>query len=425
MSHTNLPTPPSKPAEPAALKPWLRPIYSLTIPDYRLLWLGQLCTSMGQWMDQVCRGWLIYELTGSPLLLGAVTACRAIPLLLFGIAAGVVADRYGKKAQLVIAQIGNAAINLLLAVLVTTHQVAVWHIFATALVAGTLQAFQQPARNALISDLVGERHILNAVALNSAVLNLSRSLGPAIAGFLIAQVGADGSYYVQALVYAVATLWTVQMHLPASADADRDRHHGSLWAGLREGFDFVGEHRELKIVLILALAPLLLGQPYGNLMPVFAKDVLKVGSQGLGLLLAAPGVGAVLGAAGVATFSHTGARGRFMLGGAAAFGLCIVGLAFAPWMAVALPLLGIAGFANTTYNALANSYIQTAAPPHLRGRVMSIYLLNRGLVPLGTLAAGTRATFFDVRTALAVMGASCTLLVVWIALAAPSIRRIE
>ncbi len=409
-----------------SLRPWLRPFVSLTIPDYRLLWLGQACTSLGQWMDQVCRGWLVYELTGSPLLLGAVTATRAMPLMLFGVLAGVVADRFGRKAQLVISQVGNAAINLLLAVLVTLHQVEVWHIFATAFIAGTLQAFQQPARQALISDLVGDRHIVNAIALNSAVLNLSRSVGPAIAGILIAQVGADGSYYVQAVVYLVATLWTIQMRVPKLTEREeRRRHEGSIWQGLREGFDFIGEHPAIKWVLVLALAPLLLAQPYTSLLPVFAKQAMGVGSEGLGLLFAAPGIGAILGAFCVASIGNIPVRGRFMLGGAALFGLTIMGLALAPWMGVALPLLAVSGFANTGYNALANSYLQTAAPPHLRGRVVSIYLLNRGLVPLGTLLAGSLASLFDARLALALMGGSCALLVLWIAAAAPAVRRIE
>ncbi|MSQ10567.1 MAG: MFS transporter [Dehalococcoidia bacterium] len=418
-------TAPTAPATPPSNeKAWRRAFQSLAVRDYRLLWLGQASTSMGQWMDQVCRGWLIYELTGSPLLLGAVTATRAVPMVLFGIAAGVVADRFGRKGQLLVAQAGNAFIELMLGVLVLTQQIEVWHVFAAAFAAGTLQAFQQPARQALISDLVGERLIVNAIALNSAVLNMSRSVGPAIAGLLIAQVSVGGAYLVQSLLYASATLWTMQMRVPETREQARQRRELQLWAGLREGFRYIADHREIKIVLLLALAPLMLAQPYTSLLPVFAKEELDVGPEGLGMLFSAPGIGAVIGAFGVATFGRVGRRGTLMLAGAAAFGLSILGISMAPWLSVALPLLAVSGFANTSYNAFANSFLQTATPPQLRGRVMSIYLLDRGLVPLGTLLAGTLATVFDARVAMGLMGASCALLVVAVALLAPSVRRI-
>jgi MFS family permease len=187
---------------------------SLRIRDYRLLWLGQISTSLGQWMDQVTRGWLIYQLTGSPLQLGLATATRGLPLLLFGVIAGAYADRSGRKTQLIVAQVTNAALNILLASLVLMHRVQPWHVYATGFMAGTVQAFQQPARQTLVSDIVGERNLMNALALNSAALNGSRAIGPAIAGGFISAIGVQGSYYVQGLMYAVATLWTAQMVVP-------------------------------------------------------------------------------------------------------------------------------------------------------------------------------------------------------------------
>ncbi len=195
----------------------VRTFESLALRDYRFLWLGQLSTSMGQWMDQVARSWLIYDLTHSPLQLGLVSAARGLPILAFGTVAGVVADRYGRKAQLIIAQSVNAFLNVILATLILTGHVQLWHIYVTAVLAGTVQAFQQPARQVLISDLVGERQLLNAVALNSAALNLSRSVGPAIGGILIHALGVDFSYFIQAGFCALATLWTVQIRVPQSA----------------------------------------------------------------------------------------------------------------------------------------------------------------------------------------------------------------
>jgi MFS family permease len=199
----------------------VRTFQSLALRDYRLLWLGMAGTSMGQWLDQVARSWLIYELTDSPLMLGAVGAMRAVPMLLFGVVAGVVADQYGRKAQLIIAQLTNVCFNLILATLVATRLVQPWHVFVSAFLTGTVQAFQLPARQALIYDLVGKEYLLNAVALNSVVFNLMRSVGPAVAGFLIALVGIDGSYYAQATLFLLATVWTIQIRVPAEEKQPR------------------------------------------------------------------------------------------------------------------------------------------------------------------------------------------------------------
>ena len=402
-----------------------RPFVSLQFRDYRLLWLGQLCTSMGQWMDQVARGWLVYDLTGSPLLLGAVTATRAVPLLFFGVLAGVVTDRFGRKSQLIISQIGNGLINLLLAILVLTHHVEVWHVFATGFVAGTLQAFQQPARQALISDLVGDRYIMNAVALNSAVLNLSRSIGPAVAGYLIAWVGSDGSYFAQSLVYFVATIWTFQMRVPQKSLAQERNRERSLLAGLQEGFRYIRNNETVMMLLVLALVPLLLGQPYSSLLPVFAKEVLSIGAQGLGFLYTAAGLGALIGALYIAATGQFQHRGRLLLGGAGLFGVGLVGLSLSSWLPISLACLAIIGFANTSYNALANTILQTGTPPELRGRVLSVYLLNRGLVPLGTLFAGILATWFHAPIAIGVMGTACALLALSAALRVPTLWELE
>jgi MFS family permease len=194
--------------------------------------LGQLSTSMGQWMDQVTRSWLIYVLTHSPLQLGLVSTVRGIPLIAFGAIAGAVADRHGRKAQLIIAQVVNALLNIILATLVLTGSVQPWHIYVTDFLTGTMQAFQQPARQVLINDLVGRGLLLNAIALNSAALNLSRSVGPALSGALIHALGVDMSYFIQAGLFALATVWTVQIRVPESRRSPEDSKHlanQSLW----------------------------------------------------------------------------------------------------------------------------------------------------------------------------------------------------
>ncbi len=235
---------------------------SLRLRDYRLLCLGQFSTSMGQWMDQMTRSWLMYQITGSALQLGVATALRGLPLLFFGILAGAVADRADRKNQLIVAQVTNAILNVILATLVLLHRVQPWHVYVTGFLAGTVQAFQQPARQTLISDIVGARHLMNALALNSMALNVSRAVGPALAGVLIALVGAHGSYYTQAAMFVLATLWTVQMAIPErspeSAEVRREPFMRSIVAGLA----FVARDRDIRTLMILAHGPLTLGMPY-------------------------------------------------------------------------------------------------------------------------------------------------------------------
>src|SRR5215467_9138843 len=252
---------------------------SLTIRDYRLLWLGQVDTSLGQWMDSITRGYLIYHITNSPMQLGLAAAMRGIPLFLFGIVAGAVADRSGRKAQLIIAQVTNALLNCILATLVITNRVQPWHVYVTGFLVGTVQAFQNPARQTLVSDIAGSKHLINALALNSMALNSSRAIGPAFAGLLIATVGVHGSYYVQAVMFLFATVWTMQMRVPERGRESTLVATEPLLQSIKGGFAYVNANNNIRAQLILALGPLTLGTPFTNMMPIFASDVLHGGAQ--------------------------------------------------------------------------------------------------------------------------------------------------
>src|SRR5215471_13692752 len=273
---------------------------SLRSRDYRLLWLAQLATSMGQWMDQMTRGWLMYELTGSALELGLATALRGLPLLFFGILAGAVADRSNRKSQLIMAQVINALLNVILATLVLLHRVQPWHVYVTGFLAGIVQAFQQPARQTLISDIVGARYLLNALALNAMALNVARAIGPAMAGILIALTGTHGSYYVQAIMFVLATLWTIQMVVPERSPESAAARREPFWHSVTAGLAFVVQDHDIRTLMILAHGPLTLGMSYMRLLPIFAKDVLHGGASMQGLLLTIIGIGSVLGSSWVA-----------------------------------------------------------------------------------------------------------------------------
>ena len=402
----------------------VRTFESLSLIDYRLLWLGQLSTSMGQWMDQTARSWLVYSITNSPLQLGLVSAIRGAPLLIFGVVAGVAADRYGRKAQLVIAQVVNAILNIALATLILTGHVQVWHIYVTGFLAGTVQAFQQPARQVLINDLVKGKHLMNAIALNSAAFNVSRSLGPAICGVLISAFGVDISYFIQAALYAFATLWTIQIKVPEHVAPKRDGADladQSLLGSAREGFSYIVSHRLILALMILGLGPMFLGMPYTSLMPVFVVNVLHGNASTQGLLLTMVGIGALLGALTIASLGRNQGNGRLLVAGAAGFGLSLVLFSRSPVLSMAMIFTFLAGLSNSAYTSQDQTIIQTLAPYELRGRILGIYFLNRGLMPLGSLIAGILASFLGGPWAVTIMGASCVLLIIAVVAAVPKI----
>lgn len=402
---------------------------SLRIRDYRLLWLGQVSTSMGQWMDQVTRGWLIYQITGSAFHLGLVTASRGLPLLLFGIIAGAFADRSGRKMQLIVAQVTNGFLNLTLALLVLTGQVQEWHIYLTAFLAGTVQAFQQPARQTLISDLVPDNRLLNALALNSAALNASRAIGPAIAGIVITASGTGGSYLLQALMYAVSTVWTFQIRIPERREVHdehgRVRERLPFLQSVGEGLAFAAKEPNVRAQLLLGLGPLTFAMSYMTLMPLIAIKVLHGNATLQGTLLSFIGAGALTGALAVATMRrHTG-YGMGVVLGAIAFSVALFAFASSHWIWLSCVLGFLVGLLSVSYTTQNQSLLQIMTPRHLRGRVMSIYLLDRGLVPLGAILAGTLASHFGGQDAIRVLALIALWIVVAVVATHPRILSLE
>ena len=398
---------------------------SLRIRDYRLLWLGQLDTSLGQWMDNISRGYLIYHITNSPLQLGLAAAIRGIPLFLFGIVAGALADRSGRKTQLIVAQVTNAVLNLILATLVLTNRVQPWHVYVTGFLAGTVQAFQNPARQTLVSDIAGPRHLINALALNSMALNSSRAVGPAFAGLLIATVGVHGSYYVQAFMFLIATMWTIQMRIPERSPESARVAREPLLQSIKGGFGYVRTNRNIRTQLILALGPLTLGMPFINMMPIFARDVLHGGAQLQGFLLSAFGIGSLLGALVVASIPRQNAHALPAVIGAVVFSIALFFFGLSHWVWLSLACAFISGVFMTTYQTQDQALLQLSAPRHIRGRVMSFYLTNRATVPIGTLLAGALAHYLGGPAAVCIMSLSALGLVSLVISTHPGFLRLK
>lgn len=398
-----------------------RTLPALASPLYRRFFVGAFVGNLGLWMQATAQGWLVLELTNSPALLGLVGAAASAPTLFLTLVAGVLADRVDRPRLVIACQLVAAATSATLAALVTSGSVAFWHVFVLATVAGAAQAFATPALQAIVPSLVGREALGNAVALNSAQFNLSRVLGPTLAGALIAAGGLAVAFWANAvaLVGVAAAVWSVGRLSPATII----RAESSLWRNLLDGLRFVRENRLVAVVLGLAVVPSLLVLNYLVLLPLYARDILAIGAGGLGLLTAAVGIGALGGALGVAILRPAGGDGRLMLVALAVGSLAVVVFGVSSELVVSLVSLAVVGGALTVYYSTANTLIQLLSPPRLRGRVLSLWTLAAlGAVPIGNLAAGAVADGFGGPLALVGGGLLSALAVAAVAIAVPELR---
>lgn len=383
----------------------LRAFEALRHRGFRLLSYGHGFSTMGNWMDEVTRGWLIYELTDSVVQLGLVRGVQAIPLLLLAPVAGSVADRYSRKTQLLIAQAANALIYGVTALLVFTRLIQPWHLYVTALLVASVQVFQQPARAAMVSDTVPPEFLTNALGLNSVIFNVSRSIGPALAGGMIVLWGTAGAFSMQAAFLMLATVWTAM--IPTAALAPRRAARRESFArSIVEGWKFSWHSEPVRAGLLCTMLASLLIAPFTTLLPVFARDLLEIGANGQGLLLTAMGGGALVSAGLIASAGHRLPRGMLMLVATMGYGISIMVFAASPWFALSLATMAIVGLCHVHSNALVSTVIQSYSPPELRGRTMAIFMMNQVLTTLGAALLGVLAGALGPRWAVALMGAA-------------------
>jgi MFS family permease len=370
--------------------------------NFRLLWFGQAGQSASLWMDQAARAVLILDLTGSALALSLVIAARLTPTLLFGLIAGAIADRTNRKKLLLGAQFVRFGSHLFLGVMVTTGLIETWHVYASALSVGFAQTFDQPVRQSLIPMLVPREDLLNAIALNSTVLSFMRIGGGVLAGLLLIPFDPGGVYLITAAIFSTVLVTTMAMRLPETKST---RPRKSLLGDVKEGFVYIGQNRHLALVTGLALILFLFGFPYQQVFtPLLATQVLGMGGSGVGFLAGATGVGAVAGSLFVAA---RGVRrpGLQLMFNMLVFGGALVALSLQATIIGTMLLLALAGSMTVTYMAFTNSILLEHSDPEMHGRVMSLLSLDRGLIPLGAIAAGILAETLGVRPGLFIMGA--------------------
>lgn len=401
---------------------------ALSHREYRLIWFGQIFASMGTWMDQVTRGWLIYELTNSALQLGLVRGVQAIPFLLLSPVAGSAADRYSRKTQVLLAQIAIGVLYAATALLIFTSLIQPWHVYVTAVLLAIVQVFLQPARAAMISDAVPAGNLTNAIGLNAVIFNVARSTGPALAGMLIAISNTGGAYFVQAVFFFLATLWTVQLRSapPASGRSHgQPAHRESFGQSILEGWKFSWRNDVIRTALLIVMFASLFIVPFTTLLPVFARDILKVGATGQGLLLAAMGVGALCSSVLIASVGDRLPRGLLMLGGVMCYGLVNMLFAASPWFGLSMVLMAIVGVCHVHSHALVQTVIQSHSPSEFRGRTIAIFHMSQVVLTVGAMIFGVLSSAIGAPAAVASMGAVGAFTMIGMYIALPRARLIR
>jgi len=363
--------------------------------NFQLFFAGQLISLVGTWMQSVAQSWLVYRLTGSPALLGLASFAGQIPIFILSPIAGYAADRMNRHRLVIATQFASMALALILAALTLTNVVRIWHIFVLSALLGVVNAFDIPARQSFLVEMVGRGDLMNAIALNSSMFNGARIVGPAIAGILVAKIGEGWCFLTNGLSYIAVIAGLVAMSVSPFKPPPKSM---SALETIREGFSYVWRTLPIREIVILIAIVSFAGMPFTVLMPIFADRVLHAGAQGLGTLMGAMGIGALAGALLLA--SRTALRGFaiWIPIAAAAFAMSLMGFAMSGNMMLSCVSVLLAGFAVMIQIGASNTLIQSMVPDHLRGRAMSVYsMMYLGIGPLGAMVAGFAADAWGVR----------------------------
>ncbi len=364
-----------------------------------------LASFMGNQMHIVTRGVLALDLTGQASAIGWVMASWGGPMLVFSLLGGAVADRFDRKRVLILAQAGQGLMGLGIALLLFTERLEMWHLLAGGAWQGTMFSFNGPARQALIPELVDEHQLTNAIALNNAAMNLTRVVGPTIAGLMLATSGPTIVYFFMTAMYIVVVglllmLPGVEGRLPRPP-----REQLPIWQEMKGGLRYsLRDNRVVAVLIIVALVPVIIGWPYQTLLPVFQEIVWGVDEMGLGFMYTVGGIGALTGSLLVAAFSEHPKVPQFQLGAGIVFGLCLAAFAWAPNFWVGTAILGVVGLSSMVFMSLNNTQVMLATHPDYLGRVMSVYMLTWSFMPLGSIPISILTDIYGAPVTIGVSG---------------------
>ncbi len=372
--------------------------------DFRLFLTGQFISLCGTWMQTIGQGWLVLNLTNSAFAVGLVTALGSLPILLFSLYGGVIADRVNKRRFILLLQGLMLLEALTLGVLTVLDLVTVEWVMGLAVFFGLLSAFEVPVRQAFVAEIVDREDLMNAIALGSSAFNLARVIGPAMAGLLIATLGLSACFFVNAASYLAVIVSLIRM----KADQTQPPMAASVWTALEEAFAYVFGNRWPRALVIIVTTFSIFGFSFMPLMPVFARDALGLDASGYGVMVASIGVGALAAAFFMAAYGGRVRQSRLVLGSSMLFGAVLLVASLAPNFWSAVVLFTVCGGTMALNGIAANTMLQTEAPDHLRGRVMGFYsFMVLGLAPFGSLQSGWLSEHFGVRVAFGLGGLVC------------------
>ena len=396
---------------------------ALSHRNYRLFFGGQGISLIGTWMQQIAMNWLVYRLTDSALLLGIVGFTSRIPTFLLASLAGVLADRWNRHRVLVITQTLSMVQAMILALLVLTGTIALWHIIFLSLSLGLINALDIPTRQSFVVDMIEKREDLgNAIALNSSIVNGARLVGPSVAGVLIATLGEGMCFLLNGLSFIAVIVALLAMKITPKK---RETQNSGVLQGLKEGFSYAFGFAPIRSVLLLLALVSLMGMPFIVLMPIFAEKILYGGPRALGFLLGATGVGAIAGSIYLASRKSVLGLGRIIVISSAFFGIGLVGFSLSRLFWLSLLMMLITGFGMMVEMASSNTVLQTIVEEDKRGRIMSFYTMAfMGMVPFGSLLGGSLANSIGAPNTVMIGGVACILGSVMFAIKLPSLRKI-
>src|SRR6267142_4264524 len=386
---------------------WRTTFRALHHRNYRLFFYGQLVSLIGTWLQQTAMSWFVYEITNSKFLLGAVAAIGSAPMILFSVWGGSLADLYPKRSILIATQTAQMICAFLLAIGVWAGFANATFIVVVAALNGIAMGFDMPARQAFTVEMTSREDLLNAISLNSSVVNGARVVGPSVAGLLIGWVGVAMCFFLNGLTFVAVIAGLLMMRLP---QFQRPAHVVSAGEHAWNGIVYSLRHQRVRTILLLFLAVGVFGWSYGVLMPAFARDVLGRGANCYGILMSASGTGALIGALVVATYGHLFTPRRLALGGVWLFSIALFALSLSRNFYSALAFLIVAGFGMLLFFSTSNTVLQTTVPDEMRGRVMGVWSLVFGaMIPLGSLEAGAVAHWAGTPVALAFGACICAI----------------
>lgn len=394
---------------------------SLANRNFRYLWFGQLTSATALHADMVARGILVWQMTESSTAVGGVLGARAIPMLVFGIFGGVAADRFDRKRLLMVIQSWSLAMHVIMAALILSDTILLWHVYVLAVALGGGMALNQPVRTSVVPNMVPANQLTNALTLNSIAMNSSRLVGPAIIAFVIALTNTGAAYVWSAIAYVVVLWLTMKIDMPEMASK---RTTASPFAQLIEGFRYMAANRMVLALVLLGLAPLSIGFAHQTLLPQLVDEAGRDTSM-IGYIISIGAIGGLTGGLMIASRIDIPNKGKVMLGATVLYGVSLAGFAGAAeinWVYLAFPLMMMVGISQTTFRAMNTTILMETTPEHMRGRVVATTLLDTGLMPIAALAAGIAADRYGVSAGYALLSVGCLAVIGLVLVIYPRIR---